>query len=269
MLESLQNDKIQLKKKVEALESLIEDSREEAAWKRQQQEFQRFVDFQVNALQDLRAASEYMKKELLENRRRHLKELSDLGVILNGLVADATQNYQQALAENRWLYNKMQELKGNIRVYCRIRPILPGQSTKEKTVNSIGELVISNPKQGRDSTWLFKFNKVFGPTATQEEVFSDTGPLIQSVFNGCNVCIFAYGPTGSGKTYTMSGSGASSREDWGVNYRALNDLFQIAQSRTDVSYEVVQMVEIYNEQVRDLLSNYGLHTRYPFHMVSF
>jgi hypothetical protein len=57
----------------------------------------------------------------------------------------------------------------------------------------------------------------------------------------------------------------TSQEDWGVNYRALHDLFQISQNRkSSISYEVgVQMVEIYNEQVRDLLSSDGPHKRYP------
>ena len=57
----------------------------------------------------------------------------------------------------------------------------------------------------------------------------------------------------------------TSQEDWGVNYRALHDLFQISQKRKNsISYEVgVQMVEIYNEQVRDLLSSDGPHRRYP------
>ncbi|KAJ0105745.1 hypothetical protein Patl1_17724 [Pistacia atlantica] len=158
---------------------------------------------------------------------------------------------------------------GNIRVYCRIRPFLPGQSKKQTTLEYVGEngeLVVSNPiKQGKDTHRLFKFNKVFGPEATQEEVFLDTQPLIRSVLDGYNVCIFAYGQTGSGKTYTMSGPCISSREDWGVNYRALNDLFQISQSRKNcIIYDVgVQMVEIYNEQVRDLLSSDGPQKRYP------
>lgn len=60
---------------------------------------------------------------------------------------------------------------GNIRVYCRIRPFLPGQSKKQTIVEYIGEngeLVIVNPsKQGKDSRRSFKFNKVFGPTSTQ------------------------------------------------------------------------------------------------------
>ncbi|KAI6702110.1 hypothetical protein NL676_011246 [Syzygium grande] len=263
--------KLELEKKVEALECVLEDSRKKVAeleefsaskyqrWKRKEHKYQTFIEFQVNALQDMRLASKFMKKEVLKTRRQHSEELNGLGVKLKGL-ANAAQNYHVVLTENRRLYNEIQELKGNIRVYCRIRPFLPGQSMKQTTIEYIGEngdLVVANPtKHGKDSHRLFKFNKVFGPTATQEEVFLDTQPLIRSVLDGFNVCIFAYGQTGSGKTYTMSGPSASSREDWGVNYRALNDLFQIAQSRTTtVIYEVaVQMVEIYNEQVRDLLS---------------
>ena len=101
------------------------------------------------------------------------------------------------LAENRKLYNEVQDLKGtlylhhllslvesvvahsvylllmagNIRVYCRIRPFLPGQNEKQTTIEYIGEngeLVVVNPvKPGKDSRRLFKFNKVFAPTASQ------------------------------------------------------------------------------------------------------
>ena len=55
-------------------------------------------------------------------------------------------------------------------------------------------------------------------------------------------------------------------ENWGVNYRALNDLFQISEQRKDVfTYDVaVQMIEIYNEQVRDLLTSDGSNKKYPF-----
>ena len=65
---------------------------------------------------------------------------------------------------------------------------------------------------------------------------------------------------------TQSGPSITSKEDWGVNYRALNDLFQLTQIRRNaVVYEVgVQMVEIYNEQVRDILSDSGSNRRYLF-----
>lgn len=125
-------------------------------------------------------------------------------------------------------------LLGNIRVYCRIRPFLPGQNGNATTVDYIGEngeIIITNPlKQGKDGHRMFKFNKVFSPTISQgfhfylcvtlfywqwmnifltiyyilaEDVYLDTQPLIRSVLDGFNVCIFAYGQTGSGKTYTM------------------------------------------------------------------
>lgn len=58
----------------------------------------------------------------------------------------------------------------------------------------------------------------------------------------------------------------TSEETWGVNYRALRDLFQISNARADIiKYEVgVQMIEIYNEQVRDLLVSDGSNRRYLF-----
>lgn len=62
----------------------------------------------------------------------------------------------------------------------------------------------------------------------------------------------------------QSGPDKGSEEEWGVNYRALNDLFRISQSRSTYKYEVgVQMVEIYNELVRDLLANDTSHKKYP------
>lgn len=64
----------------------------------------------------------------------------------------------------------------------------------------------------------------------------------------------------------QTGPSVTSVVDWGVNYRALNDLFNISQRRhSSIAYEIaVQMVEIYNEQVRDLLCNDSFPKRYPF-----
>ncbi|XP_019059322.1 PREDICTED: kinesin-like protein KIN-14G isoform X2 [Tarenaya hassleriana] len=251
-------------KKVEELEKLCESKSQK--WENKEGTYQSFIDRQSGALQELRATSESLKHEVILTRKSYILDLNHYGSKLKGVV-DAAKNYHVVLEENRRLYNEVQELKGNIRVYCRIRPFLPGQNKRQPTIEYIGEngeLVVANPlKQGKDTHRLFKFNKVFGQTATQEDVFLDTRPLIRSILDGYNVCIFAYGQTGSGKTYTMSGPSITSKEDWGVNYRALNDLFELSQSRQNtIEYEVcVQMVEIYNEQVRDLLSEGGSNRR--------
>ncbi|XP_020398966.1 kinesin-like protein KIN-14C isoform X2 [Zea mays] len=248
---------MQSEKKVEEIESVSQLKSQ--LWTRKANIFQSFMDNQKLSIKDIRISSQSIKQEMFALQMKWIDEISSIGRELKGLV-DAADNYHKVLAENQKLFNEVQELKGNIRVYCRVRPFLPGQDGKTTIIDYIGEngeILITNPfKQGKDVCRMFKFNKVFNTHASQAEVFSDIQPLIRSVLDGFNVCIFAYGQTGSGKTYTMSGPGTS-KEDWGVNYRALNDLFDISLSRRNAfSYEVgVQMVEIYNEQVRDLLSN--------------
>ncbi|ONM38295.1 P-loop nucleoside triphosphate hydrolase superfamily protein with CH (Calponin Homology) domain [Zea mays] len=255
----------QSKKKAEEIESASQLKSQ--LWSRKANIFWSFMDNQKLSIKDIRISSQSIKQEMFALQMKWRDEISNIGHDLKGLV-DAADNYHKVLAENQKLFNEVQELKGNIRVYCRVRPFLPGQDGKTTVIDYIGEngdILITNPfKQGKDACRMFKFNKVFNTRASQVEVFSDIQPLIRSVLDGFNVCIFAYGQTGSGKTYTMSGPGTS-KEDWGVNYRALNDLFYISLSRRNAfSYEVgVQMVEIYNEQVRDLLSNDIAQKRYP------
>ena len=273
-----QNSKVELESKLKDAELQVAESTRKVKeleklylsksqkWEKKEDTYQSFIDNQFGALQALNATSVSIKQEVLRTQKKYFEDLNYFGLKLKG-VADAAKNYHVVLEENRRLYNEVQELKGNIRVYCRIRPFLPGQNSKQTSIEYIGEngeLVVANPfKQGKDTHRLFKFNKVFGQAATQEEVFLDTRPLIRSILDGYNVCIFAYGQTGSGKTYTMSGPSITSKEDWGVNYRALNDLFHLTQIRQNtVVYEVgVQMVEIYNEQVRDILSDGGSNRR--------
>ncbi|KAI7986685.1 Kinesin-like protein KIN-14K [Camellia lanceoleosa] len=246
------------RKRVKELETNSESKSQQ--WNKKEHIYQIFTEFQLGALRELKFSSQSIKQEISRTQKSYSDEFNRLGIKLKAL-ADAAENSNAVLAENRKLHNEVQELKGNIRVYCRIRPFLPGQTGKQSIVEYIGdngELGVANPsKQGKDAQKLFKFNKVYGPMAVQAEVYSDIQPLIRSVLDGYNVCIFAYGQTGSGKTYTMTGPDVGSEVEWGVNYRALNDLFQISQNRSRVfMYEVnVQMVEIYNEQVRDLLSN--------------
>ena len=136
-------------------------------------------------------------------RRRRQFELLDNQI--RG-ICSAASGYHRVLEENKTLYSNLQDLRGNIKVYCRIRPHFGGQSDAQSAVEFIGEdgfLLVNTSKMGKDIQRIFNFNKVFGPSATQEDIYMDTQPLIRSVMDGYNVCIFAYGQTGSGKTHTM------------------------------------------------------------------
>lgn len=222
------------------------------------------VDRQQRDIKELKQALSTTKAGMQFMQSKFHEEVHNLGLHIHGL-AHAASGYHRVLEENRKLYNQVQDLKGSIRVYCRVRPFLPGETNYFSTVAHIeeGTIAIHTPSKHGKGRRSFNFNKVFGPSATQEEVFSDTQPLIRSVLDGYNVCIFAYGQTGSGKTYTMSGPKDLTEQNQGVNYRALSDLFLLAEQRKDTfRYDVsVQMIEIYNEQVRDLLVTDGLNKR--------
>ncbi|XP_018508894.1 kinesin-like protein KIN-14P [Brassica rapa] len=257
-IQELEQNLVNWKNRVKEMEEKSESKHQ--SWSQKEVSYRSFIDHQSQALQELKFYSRSIKQEILKVQKNYTEQFSLLGKKLIEL-SNAAENYHDVLTENRKLFNELQELKGNIRVFCRVRPFLPGQGAPNTVVEHVGEdgeLVVTNPtRPGKDGLRQFRFNKVYSPNATQAEVFSDIKPLVRSVLDGFNVCIFAYGQTGSGKTYTMTGPDGASEEDWGVNYRALNDLFKISQSRKrNINYEVgVQMVEIYNEQVLDLLSD--------------
>jgi kinesin family member C1 len=160
----------------------------------------------------------------------------------------------------RKLHNQVQELKGNIRVFCRVRPSpqaveeelakISFPSTEEST-----DLEIAGPEKetatGKPINTMhsYSFDRVFDQSASNAEVFDEISQLIQSALDGYNCCIFAYGQTGSGKTYTMSS------ED-GMIPRALRQIYSTSKDLESRGWKYKMegsFVEVYNEELRDLL----------------
>ena len=95
----------------------------------------------------------------------------------------------------------------------------------------------------------FSFDRVFTPKSQNEDVFGEISQLIQSALDGYNVCIFCYGQTGAGKTYTMS-------SDDGMIPRAVRQIYDTAQSLEEKGWKYTMegsFVEVYNENLNDLL----------------
>ena len=150
----------------------------------------------------------------------------------NVLEADLVKEQQ---ARKR-LHNEIEDMKGKIRVICRIRPF--SSSEIEKGCSSVVDVVspdtiILNEK-GKPLS--FEFDSVFGPESSQNAVFEGPKRLIQTAVDGYNVCIFAYGQTGSGKTFTMTGVDADMNL-MGVTPRAIEELFMII-NRDSSKYKV-------------------------------
>ncbi|XP_051657298.1 kinesin-like protein KIF27 isoform X2 [Manacus candei] len=142
-----------------------------------------------------------------------------------------------------------------VKVAVRVRPLL----SKEILHNhQVCVRLVPNAKQiiiGKDHVFTFDF--VFGKSSTQEEVYTVCiKPLLVSLTEGYNATVFAYGQTGSGKTYTIGGDHIASVavDEKGIIPRAIQELFQhISENRNINFYVKVSYIEVYKEELRDLL----------------
>ena len=163
----------------------------------------------------------------------------------------------------RKLHNQIQELKGNIRVFCRVRPTLPHESDSAAEINFPDSAlegkeieVMGAPERTLSGnttikTNPFSFDKVFSPKQQNGEIFEEISQLVQSALDGYNVCIFCYGQTGSGKTYTMS-------SDDGMIPRAVHQIYKTAKDLETKGWTYTMsgnFIEVYNENINDLLGN--------------
>lgn len=191
-----------------------------------------------------------LDKAIAEAKQEICQVISDVSSTNQELL----RKYKREMNLRKKCHNELVRLKGNIRVFCRVRPVSQEEqdSADAKTMlsfDSDDDAVLYLSNKGKMMT--FELDKVFPPQATQEEVFLEVQSLVTSCIDGFNVCIFAYGQTGSGKTYTMEGE----VDNPGINQRALRLLFsEVTEKAPDWDYKIsVSMVEIYNETLRNLL----------------
>jgi len=214
------------------MELMIKAANEKA--KKIDEQHNNLKDFVIKELDKLKL----MLKQLAESYFAMRNGESDLG----SEIEEVRALYRKEMLQRKLLYNELQELRGNIRVFCRIKP------DKSICLNVDEDSVSMTNVHGK--RMVFEFDKVYGQKITQSEIFENTKAVITSAVDGYNVCIIAYGQTGSGKTHTMMGP----EKDPGVNLRAVQELLMVAKQREKVSVKIsANMLEVYNEQVKDLL----------------
>ena len=214
----------------------------------------------------------------LQISRRHIQETDKREMQFNRKI-----RYLDDV--RRVLHDRVIQLTGNIRVFVRIRSVIPRElenncdesdmpfsfpNVCDRDAIPFSDLSKSyieakEPYKNRGGLkerrkkWKFAFDHVFSPSHDQGDVWLATEPLVQSSIDGYNVCLFAYGQTGSGKTYTMLGD----EKNPGLITRALEKLFSAktdlettSMGSTNVTI-TLELLEIYNEHVHDLLSRKG------------
>ena len=147
------------------------------------------------------------------------------------------ENINSLKQEIRRLNDRIADIQGNMRVFCRVR---------ENHVGDYSDIVRfpSNDSFIEFNNSIFEFDKVFNPALSQEDVFDELSAVVRSTLNGHRLCIFAYGVTGAGKTFTMLGN----KSNPGVTIRAVESLLQHSSvdSETFNTTIKVSIFEVYN-----------------------
>ena len=233
----------------------------DAAIKEANETRERLFREQLARTQALQAKVDFLESDS-KSQSEHYAAMAKEREAAIAAATEATGRLRKEETLRRQLHNTIQELKGNIRVFCRVRPATspnssPGQQAQITfpDVENSTQIEVRGPDEknslGKDitKTHPFAFDRVFSPSSTNQEVFDEVSQLIQSSLDGYNVCLFAYGQTGSGKTYTMSA------ED-GMIPRALRMIYQKTKDLEDRGWEYTMagcFVEVYNESINDLL----------------
>jgi len=196
-----------------------------------------------------------------EDKSKYTIELANK----TAMMEELHRNLSKELQEKKKYFNEVEDLKGSIRIYARLRP-LTSQEVENNFMNVL-EVLGDNIKAsynkedkrgGKSESKHWSFDQVFGQSKSQAEVFAETSRLITSVVDGFNVCIFAYGQTGSGKTYTLLGN----QSHPGLLPRSVDELFLcIDQNKKQLNFSVeLYMCELHLDSLVDLLSTNSTST---------
>ncbi|EEF33851.1 kinesin-like protein KIN-14E [Ricinus communis] len=257
------------KKKVEEMEFLQKNSEQERnTLKLQVIELEKKLEGVTRDLASAKSTLAIRDADLatLQNNLKELEELREMkedidrkneqtAAILKmqaAQLAELEVLYKEEQVLRKRYFNTIEDMKGKIRVFCRLRPLSEKEiAEKERNIiRSTDEFTVEHPWKD-DKSKQHVYDHVFDGSATQEDVFEDTRYLVQSAVDGYNVCIFAYGQTGSGKTFTIYGSESNP----GLTPRATAELFKILRrDNKKFSFSLkAYVVELYQDTIVDLL----------------
>lgn len=237
-----------------------EQQAENARLKAEQQKQQVELQEATASLETARLRAEHEASELrtaLFAAREEAREQGDT-------LEEVTERSRAQEELRRKMHETIQDLKGNIRVFCRVKggaaPSAMGVRCPPTTDSSVIELLPPDATGKRPASggmMRYQFDRVFDEATSQADVFAEVSQLTQSALDGFKVCIFAYGQTGSGKTFTMDGPRNKGADIRGVVPRAAEQAFARAEELRSLGWEYnfeLSCLEIYNEELRDMLN---------------
>ncbi|CAI2335611.1 unnamed protein product [Caenorhabditis sp. 36 PRJEB53466] len=246
---------------LEKLKEKLSDLEEQLAVQKGQSEmFRDMSHMQKTMLETCKIKLEKTEMDLVGQKEMNITLKQQLEITTETLrekeniIKEVSNQLNQKEITLRKLHNDVVDLRGQIRVAVRVRPLLKSEESANAieypAVNAVSVIT------GSKSSGQFDFEKVFTPVFSQKEVFVNIEDFILSALHGYNVGLVAFGQTGSGKTHTMRGGEA---EEEGVIPRSGAFLFNEAQrlAATGWAFEfTLSFLEIYNNEAYDLLNNH-------------
>ncbi len=231
------------------------------------QEIESIIDIDENYIENAPSEIKDISKKVLEYFKLLIEQENyktvDLKHLKESLISEQEKvNILSHKLKNekflrRKIHNRYMYLRGNLRVMCRVRPFLPSEKINKKS--QIETMVINNDSisifQENKQEKNFEYDYIFDTKSTQKDVYEEVTLLIQSMVQGNNICIIAYGQTCTGKTYTIQGPNSKNP---GIVPRAARELFLILNNFNKSNFfESIRLsmtiIEIYNEQIYNLL----------------
>ena len=231
------------------------------------QEIENIIDIDENYIEKAPEEMKEISKKVLEYYKLLIEQENyktiDLRNLKDSLLSEQekvhilTQKLKNEKYLRRKIHNRYMYLRGNLRVMCRVRPFLPSEKINKKSqmetmiINNDSISICQENKQEKN----FEYDYIFDTKSTQKDVYEEVTLLIQSMVQGNNICIIAYGQTCTGKTYTIQGPNSKNP---GIVPRAARELFLILNNFSKSNYfESIRLsltiIEIYNEQIYNLL----------------
>jgi len=180
------------------------------------------------------------ERESMQQEDRRLEDMRSQLEAESARAAASAREIAQLQYRESLLAAQVASVLSPVTVMCRMRPA--ESYVDGRSALSVDGCEITVEDSGRSRK--FRVDRVLEGKATQEEVFAVCAPWVETVMMGSSACVMAYGATGAGKTYTLEGGAAKT----GIAFQSLRRLLCGRAVR-------LSMVEVYCDQLRDLLAN--------------
>lgn len=200
---------------------------------------------QVNS-DDIQKAPEGLMKKI-ENVIKTIEGIYD------NEISSLASDFKTEIILRRKIHHRYMSYRGNLRVMCRVRPLLFSENTSsnrkalKESINTFDDTITLTSMRKKTE---YEFDYVFNQRANQQEIYDEVSMLINNITHEKNVCIISYGQTNSGKSYTIEGNDKYP----GIVPRAIKEIFKIARENKEKKFSVsMSVIEIYNDVIYNLL----------------